>query len=141
VSEATPSAESTPSHEEEQAASIEALRRSGRPFLLADHQGLILEINESFQQEYGWSPDDVLQRPLSLILPDAFKLSHHLGFSRFQVTEQSKVLNHPLRLRTVCLTGEEVVSEHFIVAVKRGDYWCFGATLTPLPEGTEPTVG
>ncbi|WP_259722550.1 PAS domain S-box protein [Synechococcus sp. CS-1328] len=121
--------------------SIEQLRHTGQPFILADHQGLILEVNDSFEQVYGWDQADLVAKPLSVILPDAFKLSHHLGFSRFQVTEESKVLNHPLRLRTVCSSGAEVVSEHYIVAEKSGDYWCFGATLTPLPEGTPPTVG
>ena len=33
--------------------------------------------------------------------------------------------------------GRDVVSEHFILAERQGDSWLFGATLTPLPEGTE----
>jgi hypothetical protein len=45
-------------------------------------------------------------------------------------------LAHPLRLKTICQDGSEIVSEHFIVAEKKDDGWLFGATLTPLPEGT-----
>ncbi len=128
--EATSSADSTPS--------IEELQRSDRPFVLVDHGGLVLAINQAFQEAYGWEEKDLLDQPLSMILPEAFQMSHHLGFSRFQATELSTILAHPLRLKTACRDGSVCVSEHYIVAEKHGDNWLFGATLTPLPEGTQP---
>ncbi|MFN9924697.1 MAG: PAS domain-containing protein [Cyanobacteriota bacterium] len=117
--------------------SIEELRQGDRPFVLADHLGVVIAINPPFQQAYGWSEEELSGEPISRILPGAFQMSHQLGFSRFQATEQSTILGHPLRLVTVCQDGAEVISEHFIVAEKRGEHWVFGATLTPLPAGTE----
>lgn len=116
---------------------IEVLQAGDRPFVLADSLGQVLAINAAFEQAYGWTSEQLLGRPLSLILPGAFQMSHQLGFSRFQATEESTILAHPLRLKTVCADGREVVSEHFIVGEKRADGWVFGATLTPLPEGTD----
>ena len=118
------------------APSLEALRQGDRPFVLADRNGCVLAINDAFQQAYGWSEEQLRGQPLSVILPEAFRMSHQLGFSRFQSTEVSSILAHPLRLKTICQDGSEIVSEHFIVAEKKDDGWLFGATLTPLPDGT-----
>lgn len=112
---------------------IESLQNGDRPFVLADSLGQVVSINQAFEQTYGWTEDQLLGQPLSLILPGAFQMSHQLGFSRFQATEQSTILAHPLRLKTVCADGSEVVSEHFILGEKREAGWVFGATLTPLP--------
>lgn len=118
------------------APSIAELRRGDRPFVLASSQGLVVEVNPAFVQAYGWSPEELVGRPLSVILPGSFQMAHQLGFSRFQASGISHILAHPLRLRTVCRDGRDVVSEHFIVAERDGEAWIFGATLTPLPEGT-----
>lgn len=119
------------------APSIEGLRSADAPFVLADSLGLVLEVNAAFEAVYGWTQVDLKGQSLSLILPEVFQMAHHLGFSRFQSTGQSQILAHPLRLRTVCRDGRELVSEHFIVAERQGESWLFAATLTPLPDGTE----
>lgn len=118
--------------------SIASLQAGDRPFVLADHLGRVVAINPAFQEAFGWSQADLAGTPLSRILPEAFQMSHQLGFSRFQATEQSTILAHPLRLKTICSDGRAVVSEHFIVAEKQNDAWLFGATLTPLPDDGEP---
>lgn len=115
---------------------ISELRQGEAPFVLADALGLVLEVNAPFTRAYGWTDLDLRGQSLSLILPEAFQMAHQLGFSRFQATGRSEILAHPLRLRTICRDGGEVVSEHFIVAERRGEAWVFGATLTPLPDGT-----
>lgn len=117
--------------------SIEALQAGDAPFVLADNQGLVLAVNAAFEEVYGWREEDLLGKPVTLILPESFRMSHQLGFSRYQATEQSHVLGHPLRLLTVCSDGRELVSEHFIIAEKGAEGWRFGATLTPLPAETE----
>lgn len=115
---------------------IAALRLGDAPFVLADALGLVLEVNEAFTVAYGWTNADLRGQSLSLILPEAFQMAHHLGFSRFQATGHSEILAHPLRLRTICRDGTDVISEHFIVAERNGEAWLFGATLTPLPAGS-----
>ena len=116
--------------------SLEALQNGDRPFVLADQNGVVVAINIAFHQTYGWTEDVLKGQPLSVILPESFRMSHQLGFSRFQATEISTILAHPLRLKTICQDGSEIVSEHFIVAEKQLEGWMFGATLTPLPLDT-----
>lgn len=118
------------------APSIAELQQGDRPFVLADALGNVVALNPAFTRTYGWAQEDLIGEPLGMILPEAFRMAHQFGFSRFQTTEQSAILAHPLRLSTLCSDGTEIVSEHYIVAEKRDGGWCFGATLTPLPPGT-----
>ncbi|MEB3321600.1 MAG: PAS domain S-box protein, partial [Synechococcaceae cyanobacterium] len=87
---------------------IEDLRREPLPFILADHHGMIEEVNDHFQQVYGWTQQDLAGQSLSIILPAVFRDAHHLGFSRFQITQESQILNHPLHLKTVCRDGKAI---------------------------------
>ena len=106
------------------------------PFVRADASGVVREINQRFREVYGWSDDQLLGQSLGLILPPSFRDSHHSGFARFKLTEESRVLNHPLKLATFCVDGKAIESEHYIVAEKHDDgTWSFAATLRPLTEG------
>ncbi len=75
------------------------------PFVRADSEGIVREINASFRTVYGWTDKNLIGQSLGLILPPSFRDSHHAGFARFQLTELSKVLNHPLRLATFVPMG------------------------------------
>ncbi|QVL54409.1 MAG: PAS domain S-box protein [Cyanobium sp. M30B3] len=118
------------------APSIAALEASGLPFVLADSLGTVVRVNHTFRQTYGWLDEEIVGEPIGKILPESFRMAHQFGFSRFQATEQSTILAHPLRLNTLCADGRSLISEHFIVAEKQPEGWIFAATLTPLPEGT-----
>lgn len=123
---------------ERQPPSIAALAAGDAPFVLADDHGVVIGMNQPFREVYGWADADLIGAPIGQILPETFRMAHQLGFSRFSATEQSTILGHPLQLETLCADGRAIVSEHFIVAEKRPQGWVFGATLTPLPEGSEP---
>jgi PAS domain S-box-containing protein len=118
------------------APTIAELEVGQRPFVLADSLGKVIRVNGPFCRTYGWREEQLVGQPIGMILPESFRMAHQFGFSRFQATEVSTILAHPLRLHTLCADGQSLVSEHFIVAEKRATGWVFGATLTPLPEGT-----
>ncbi|MCF8132380.1 MAG: PAS domain S-box protein [Synechococcus sp. Tobar2m-G35] len=107
-------------------------RDDSRPWLLVDHLGEVLAINDCFTRVYGWRDTDLLGQHMERILPDSFRDSHHAGFARFRLDGISRVLDHPLVLQTICRDGTGIRSEHFITAERRGDDWVFAATLTPL---------
>ena len=91
-----------------------------------------MEFNPRFQQVYGWD-EQLIGQSIGAILPKEFREQHHSGFSRFKLTETSKLVNHPLELVTICSDGSTVKSEHYIVAEKgEEENWSFAATLRPL---------
>ncbi|MFE4106457.1 PAS domain-containing protein [Almyronema epifaneia] len=102
------------------------------PVVVADHQGFIIYVNPQFEAVLGWSAAEIVGQLLTTILPSSFQDSHNLSFSRFQALEKANVLNHPLRLKTVTKAGNEIVTEHYIIAEKLEGLWHFGAMLRPL---------
>jgi PAS domain S-box-containing protein len=75
--------------------SLEELRGSDQPFVIADHQGIVVAIYPAFEAIYGWQPDDLVGTSLGRFLPGAFQMSHQLSFSRFQASGTSTVPDHP----------------------------------------------
>ncbi|NEQ53541.1 MAG: PAS domain-containing protein [Leptolyngbya sp. SIO3F4] len=104
------------------------------PVVVANSQGLITYINDCFEKVLEWTKDDVLGELITIILPDSFRDSHNLAFSRFQASEKATVLNHPLELMTITKSQEEIMTEHYIIAEKVENDWLFGAVLRPLPQ-------
>ena len=112
---------------------VAALReRHDLPFVRTDAEGLVVEFNRRFREIYGWD-DALIGQSIGAILPKEFRDQHHSGFSRFKLTETSKLISHPLELATICSDGTSVRSEHYIVAEKsEASSWSFTATLRPL---------
>ncbi|NJN48697.1 MAG: PAS domain S-box protein [Alkalinema sp. RL_2_19] len=111
------------------------------PVVIADNQGFVTYINPCFTAVLGWESADLIGQLLTSILPPSFQDSHNLAFSRFQATEQATVLNHPIRLKTICKDQSEIDTEHFIVAQQQDGQWHFGARLRPLsPDADAPPI-
>ena len=113
---------------------LKAMADSEVPFVMVDNMGLITFVNNPFRSIFGWNDEDLTGQTLDLVLPEDFRLSHHLAFSNFSSPEESQVVGHPLVLKTRCSDGSEIKSEHFIFAERESDQWFFGAQLKPLPE-------
>ncbi|MBD2777893.1 PAS domain-containing protein [Iningainema tapete] len=111
---------------------IEQLKQSDVPVIVTDHEGIVVDINIHFVNVFGWTAQEIIGQPLTLILPPFFHDSHNLGFARFSATGQATVLNHPLNLKAVTKAHQEIESEHFIIAEKQEGRWLFAATLRPL---------
>ena len=113
---------------------LKSMAVSEVPFVMVDNLGLITYVNDPFRSTFGWKDEDLSGKTLDVVLPEDFRLSHHLAFSNFSSPVDSQVVGHPLILKTRCSDGSEIKSEHFIVAEKEDEKWFFGAQLKPLTE-------
>jgi PAS domain S-box-containing protein len=111
---------------------IAELKAGDLAVIVADHQGIVVDINDHFTNVFGWSAEEIIGKELTVILPSFFRDSHNLGFARFSATGNSTILNHPLQLKAVTKDNREIESEHFIIAEKKADNWLFAATLRPI---------
>src|SRR4028119_1272084 len=102
------------------------------PVLMTDQHGFIIYVNEPFRQVFGWTDDEIIGQILTAVIPNSLHDSHNLGFSRFVMTGNPTVLNHPLQLKAVKNDGSEIDAEHFILSEKNQGQWVFAATLRPL---------
>ncbi len=111
---------------------IDELKQRTVPVVVANYMGKIVDVNEPFEQVFGWIAGEIIGQPLTVILPSIFHDAHNLGFARFSAAGTSTILNHPLHLKAITKTGQELESEHFIIAEKHNGEWLFAATLSPL---------
>lgn len=111
---------------------IAQLKQSDVPVIVADSEGIVVDINTHFVDVFGWTAEEIIGEPLTVILPPFFHDSHNLGFARFSATGQATVLNHPLNLMGVTKDDREIELEHFIIAEKQQEGWIFAARLRPL---------
>ena len=91
------------------------------PFVRADAEGMVVEINQRFREVYGWSDEQLIGQSLGLILPQFSRLAPRRLCS-LSAHGGLKVLNHPLTLATFCSDGRAIESEHYIV-MKRQRRW------------------
>lgn len=108
------------------------MEETNMPVLITNQLGIITYVNDPFKVVFGWNADEIIGQTLIAVIPSIFHDSHHLGFSRFVMTEKSTILNHPLQLKAVTKDGTEIDAEHFITAEQHQGQWIFGATLRPL---------
>ena len=101
------------------------------PAVIANHRGLITFVNERFEEAFGWRNNEIIGKPLTVIIPQRLHDSHHLGFSRFVMTGKPTLLNKPLKLKAITKEGQEFDSEHVIIAEQQQGEWIFGATIQP----------
>lgn len=117
------------------APSIEELEQERTSaVVLANADGFIVYVNSAFEALFGWRAEEIVGRPLTTIIPKSLHDSHHLGFSRFLMTEQPTLLGRPLKLRAVTKDGHEFAARHLILAEKRDGKWIFGALIQRLGE-------
>ena len=102
------------------------------PVVVADHEGLITYVNKPFEEIFGYQSEEVIGKPLTIIIPETLRDAHHLGFSRFLTTETPTLIGKPLSLKAVTKRGKEFDAEHIIMAEKVGGRWVFGASIRPI---------
>jgi PAS domain S-box-containing protein len=99
------------------------------PVVAIDQDGLFTRVNKTFEDEYGWTADELIGRSVTAIIPPYMRLAHKIGFSRFLATEQATLLGHTLKLDMLYKDGRVVPSEHLIVGDKQGGEWRFAAII------------
>lgn len=113
---------------------IEELKRqTDKAVVCADHDGRITDVNAAFTRLFGWSREEVLGKPLTVIIPKNLRDAHQLGFSRFLTTNAPTLLNQPLSLKALAKNGSVFDAEHLIVAERLEGRWFFAASICPAP--------
>ncbi|NVB79849.1 MAG: hypothetical protein HOV81_15745 [Kofleriaceae bacterium] len=102
--------------------------------IVANEIGLIEHVDPELARSLRWRVDQLLDQPLTTIIPRRFRDAHNLGFSRFLMTREPTLLDRPLGLWVATASGDELRAEHVITGmlVERG--WVFGATIDVVGE-------
>lgn len=119
----------------------ELMREKAVPVVVANEQGFITHVNAAFEALFGWSADEIMGQPLTLLIPRALHDAHHMGFSRLLLSGEPRILGRRLALTAVKKNGQEFLAEHLILGEQRSGRWVFAATIRerkPERQGDAP---
>ena len=73
----------------------------------ADEKGIILGWNPAAGRIFGYAADEVVGRPLTLLMPERFRDAHDAGLGRVTRTGETKVIGHTVQLAGLRRDGTE----------------------------------
>lgn len=76
--------------------------------VVADRGGRIAYVNPAIAVLLGHAPDELLGRPLQVLMPDRFRDAHVEGFSRFRATGEGALVGSTTRVPALHAAGHEI---------------------------------
>lgn len=67
--------------------------------IMADASGHILSWNAAAETFFGYTKEEALHQPLSIIMPAASREAHHAGMRRFHATGEKRVIDQTVELQ------------------------------------------
>jgi len=75
--------------------------------ITADKTGNITFWNEKAGQIFGYSKEEVLNKPLTMLMPERYRQAHIKGMERFYTTGRVRIMGQVVELEAVKKNGEE----------------------------------
>ncbi|QYC37796.1 Sensor protein FixL [Nonomuraea coxensis DSM 45129] len=79
----------------------------GAAVVVADASGTILSWNPQAKRMFGWSTDEAVGRPLSVLIPDRYRFQHDEGLARIRATGRSDLSGEVIPLMGLRRDGTE----------------------------------
>ena len=67
------------------------LDTAGEGVVISDHQGIILDVNRAMQAMFGYTRDEVVGKPLTLLMGERDAAAHHQHVDRYKATGVARV--------------------------------------------------
>jgi len=87
----------------------------------ADSRGKIIYANNATERIFGWAPDQLLGKPLKLLMPKRFREAHTAGLARFLDSGEGKVMGNTAQLAGLTREGMEFPLELSLSTWTNGD--------------------
>ena len=110
---------------------IEKMLKSDKPTIVADCEGLIVEVNSHFLEAFAWEEKALIRKPLTVIIPEKFHDAHNLSYSRFLSTGRSSIFEQWIPLEIIGGAGDVKVAKHFILACDTSEGMFLAAHILP----------
>ncbi len=75
--------------------------------ILADHGGYIISWNNAAERVFGYSKEEALGRPLTVLMPERYRQAHEQGLARLIRTGESRLVGKTLELMGLTKQGQE----------------------------------
>ncbi len=112
-----------------------AVRTSERAVVAADDSNRLIAVSQAAAAVLGGTPDDLIGRRITTIIPPRLRDQHVAGFTRHLATGEAHVLGVELELPVLRLDGREVMRRLMIEQVTApAGRQVYVAWLSPVPD-------
>jgi PAS domain S-box-containing protein len=114
------------------------VRIAADAIICIDADQKITLFNEGAEQIFGWTADEVIGKPLDLLLPERARSVHAKHIERFRkAPEHARKMGERREISGVRKNGEEFPAEAAIAKVAMGDSVVFSVVLRDITEQVE----
>jgi diguanylate cyclase (GGDEF)-like protein/PAS domain S-box-containing protein len=106
----------------------------GEAIVVANDEGEVVMLNNHVLEIWGYEADDLLGKPLSLLMPEQYREMHDKGMQRYIETGQQKVLNNRLELEALRANGKAFPIQLYIAETHFEGYRLFTAAIRDITE-------
>ena len=111
---------------------------SADAIICIDENQEITLFNEGAEQIFGWKADEIIGKPLDLLLPERFRPTHRGHVEGFGASEdRARRMGHRREISGVRKNGEEFPAEAAIAKVKMGDAVVYSVVLRDITDQVE----
>ena len=83
------------------------VQSSPNAIISADRKGSIVSWNRGAQDTFGYKEEEVLGKPMALLMPERYRDAHQRGLERFGATGESRVIGRTIELHGLRKDGSE----------------------------------
>ncbi len=105
--------------------------------ILADSAGNIVSWNSGAQEIFGYREEEIVGRPLTLLMPERLRDSHQHGWSHFLPTADANIVGKTIELTAARKTGEEFPCDACLSTWTADDQRFFSIILRDISERVE----
>lgn len=99
-----------------------------------DSNGNIIFLNNVAEAMYGYSAEEVLGRPLTLMIPERFREVYQNGIERLISTGKSNIIGKTVELAGLRKDGSEFIVEMYLSSWKIGEKMFFTSNIRDITE-------
>lgn len=105
--------------------------------VIADGEGYIVFWNQSAQAIFGYSQEEVINRPLTLLMPARYRNQHQQGLEKFRAGGQSTLIGRTTELAGLRKDGREFPLELSLATWTAGEKIFFGGIIRDITRRKE----
>ena len=113
------------------------LNTVGEGILTINENSDIVMVNREVETIFGYRMDELLRRPLSVLMPDRYRTSHERGMARFAETGEARVLDQRIELEGLHKDGHVFPLELRISEASLGQRRFFTASVRDITQRKE----
>jgi PAS domain S-box-containing protein len=109
-------------------------RAAGEGIVIIDSESRLIFVNPAAGSIFGYEPEELIGQPLTMLMPEEFRLLHKEGVARYLNTGSRRLTWHSIELPGLHRTGRHVPLDISFAEARQGEDVFFAGFLRDLSE-------